>query len=279
MAMPKAGPKSPKMWPTNLQTSDHAHWVQFRSFDFIKREQIVDVALFMPPDALSTSYKSEYESSEVGHAGAKIMQKLSGKEATVGSVTAAIAGGTWSKLSETSEVMRGIISKVTGANAAAVLDRSQGKVANPYIVAAYKGPTQLRDHSFTFKMMPTNETDSQKITEIVNDFKTAMLPGHQGGVPETAPSGLFDYPDEWLIDLWVNGKNTTEMGNKNPLFKIGRSVLTDCTLDYTTQDTSLFFEGTQNPVSIEMKLQFQEIEAIHRGNLNHRITGMSGATS
>ena len=50
----------------------------------------------------------------------------------------------------------------------------------------------------------------------------------------------------------------------NPMFSIGRSVLTACDLDYSTESTVLFFEDTQYPVSISMKLSFMELEVMYR---------------
>ena len=52
------------------------------------------------------------------------------------------------------------------------------------------------------------------------------------------------------------------------MFNIGRSVLTACDLNYTTQDVPLFFVGTQYPVSIDMQLSFMEIGVMHRGKID-----------
>jgi len=90
-----------------------------------------------------------------------------------------------------------------------------------------------------------------------------MLPGHKGGVSADTPLGTFTYPDQFTIEYYINGKRLPD-DNKNPLFRIGKSVLTACELDYTTQDTVLFFEGTQNPVTVEMKLSFTEIDVMYR---------------
>ena len=58
------------------------------------------------------------------------------------------------------------------------------------------------------------------------------------------------------------------MTNPNPMFNIGRSVLTSCDLNYTTQDVPLFFEGTQHPVSIDMALSFMEIGVMYREKID-----------
>ena len=155
------------------------------------------------------------------------------------------------------------------ANLKTALAQVKGQVANPYIVAAYKGPTQMREHKFSFKMMPEDINESRKCVEIATAFKESMLPAHVGGDSSSAPSGLFGYPDEFEISFTVNGTPLPK-NNSNPMFNIGRSVLTNCELSYTTQDTVLFFEGTQYPVTINMKLTFMEIEIMHRSKITNK---------
>ena len=263
-------------WPSDIGNSDMNHWIQFQSFVFgPTKEPSLNVALFVPPDALNTAYKSDYESAEIGKMATDFLtnEKASGKEATIADSAWNMLRSAGKKISETQELVSQGLSAISGGAADAALGRYTGKILNPYIVTAYKGPTGMRDHTFTFKMMPKNETDSGKISEIVKEFKNAMLPSHTGGVSENAPMGMFGYPDEFEIDFYINGKKLPkgdEPGNPTPLFKIGRSVLTDITMDYTTQDTVLFFENTQNPVTVEMKLQFTEINVLYRELVDQR---------
>ena len=41
-------------------------------------------------------------------------------------------------------------------------------------------------------------------------------------------------------------------------------MLTSCDLSFDTENVPLFFDGTQYPVSIEMKLSFMEIDIMYR---------------
>ena len=96
-----------------------------------------------------------------------------------------------------------------------------------------------------------------------------MLPSHRGGDNKTAPSMLFGYPDEFTIDYYVDGKKLKHSEAKpNPMFNVGRSVLTACDVDYTTQDVPLFFDNSQYPVSIGMNLSFQEIGVMYREKID-----------
>ena len=48
------------------------------------------------------------------------------------------------------------------------------------------------------------------------------------------------------------------------MFNIGKSVLLSCDLNFATENVPLFFDRTQYPVSIEMKLSFMELEVMYR---------------
>ena len=240
------------------------HWVTFEAFDFREHFQTLEVALYIPPDAVATSYKSDYEAAALGQALGRVVEGI--KES--GGSLEKLRADTSAKISAFGNVVADVVTQATTpANVKTALQVTRGAVANPYIVAAYKGPTQMREHKFSFKMMPEDINESRKCVEIATEFKEAMLPAHVGGDNTTAPSGLFGYPDEFEISFTVNGKNLRDI-KKNPMFNIGRSVLTNCELSYTTQDTVLFFEGTQFPVTINMGLTFMEIEIMQRAKIH-----------
>ena len=112
-------------------------------------------------------------------------------------------------------------------------------------------------------MLPKDEDESKTCVKIVNSFKKHMLPSHAGGDDKTAPSMLFGYPDTWTITFYVNG-NALPDTDDNPMFNVGKSVLTACDLDFNTESVPLFFNGTQYPVTISMKLSFMELEVMYR---------------
>jgi len=242
------------------------HWVTFEAFDFREHFQTLDVALYIPPDALATSYKSDYEAGALGQVLGRMVEGI--KES--GGSLEKLRADTASKITASSGIIADtVLQATTPANVKTALQVTRGAVANPYIVAAYKGPTQMREHKFSFKMMPEDASESRKCVEIATAFKESMLPEHAGGDNSSSPTGLFGYPDEFEISFTVNG-NKLPRNNSNPMFNIGRSVLTNCELSYTTQDTVLFFEGTQFPVTINMALTFMEIEIMYRSKIHNK---------
>ena len=267
-------------YPSTLASkggSGAQHWISFKAFDFkVKGTQTLDIALYIPSDALQTSYKSSYEAAGLGAVGGGLnkaastfQEKDTGKGGLEGlkSLISAQASATGSEA--------GTVSLLKGAEKTAglglgdtktLMEQQTGAVMNPYMVAAYKGPTDMREHKFSFKMMPQSVAESKTCVSIVNSFKRAMLPSHSGGENSTAPSMLFGYPDEFTIDYYVDGRPLK--GNPVTMFNVGRSVLTTCDLDYTTQDVPLFFDNTQYPVSISMALSFQEIGVMYREKID-----------
>ena len=241
------------------------HWVTFQAFDFRSHHETLNIALYIPPDALATSYKSDYDTAALG----QILGRTTEQIKKSGGSLSALKANMLAETTATGNVIVDLLAATaTPENVKTAMSVTRGQVANPYIVAAYKGPTQMREHKFSFKMMPEDENESKTCVKIVNEFKAAMLPSHKGGNNQTAPSGLFGYPDEFLITYYINGKKLPNDAT-NPMFNIGKSVLTSCEMSYTTQDLPVFFEGTQYPVSIQMSLTFMELDIMIR----ERITG------
>ena len=250
-------------YPKGIGTPALNHWIQFKSYDFRNDDPVLDVALYMPPDALQTSYKASYDTAALGQGLGRAVEAIQDSQ------------GSLSRLKKTQQIKAAATSTViadvllqstTPENIKTALAVTRGVVANPYIVAAYKGPTDFREHKFSFQMMPEDENESKQCVGIVNAFKAAMLPDHSGGDNASAPTGLFGYPDEFEIKYNINGNPLPE-NNSNPLFNIQRSVLTGCDVSYTTQDLPVFFENSQYPASISMALTFMEIRIMTRGKI------------
>ena len=70
------------------------------------------------------------------------------------------------------------------------------------------------------------------------------------------------------ITFYIGGRKLPSSGD-NPMFNIGKSVLTACELNFDTENVPLFFEGTQYPVTIAMKLSFREVEVMYRERIEH----------
>ena len=208
------------------------HWISFEGFSFNRGTNsgspTLDICLYIPPDALQTSYKSEYSSVSMGQIGGRALasfQKIGGGTGLKSVVAAQTAG-----LKSEGVAMAALKSKA-GEKGTTIMEQMTGSVLSPYLVAAYKGPTDMREHKFTFKFNPHSVDESMVVTKIINEFKSAMLPSTTGGHTRTSPSGTFGYPDEFKISYYVNGKELPA-DSFNPMFNVGRSVLKACDVNY-----------------------------------------------
>jgi len=254
---------------------DLKHWISFEGFAFNRGpgngSPTVDIALYIPADALQTSYKSEYSATSLGQVagrGLEALQKMSGGGSLPQMMAAQVKGMSSEGLKAGGAAF--VASKIS-AEKRTMMEQVTGSVLSPYLVAAYKGPTDMREHKFTFKFNPHAVEESMVVTAIINEFKSAMLPSTGGGDNKTSPSGTFGYPDEFKITYYIDGDELPSNSN-NPMFNIGRSVLKACDVNYATEGVPLFFEGTQFPVSAEMSLSFMELEVMTR----EKITGSKG---
>ena len=259
-------------YPENLGNEVN-NWVSFSAYEFKTGGlPTLDIALYIPGDGLQTSYKSDYESVGTGRMGNELARAVQGQSAGF-SATAftdqikSIIAGAKSEGGKVGMIEAGKLAEKSLSGAKAVMEQEAGAVLNPYIIAAYKGPTDMRTHDFTFQMLPQSVQESKACVKIASAFKTAMLPSHGKGNSPDAPSMLFGYPDVFEIEFTVNG-DPMPKNSLNPMFNIGRSVLTACDLDFSTESVALFFDDTQYPVSISMKLSFMELEVMHRGRID-----------
>ena len=270
-------------YPSTLKGDTVQHWISFQAFEFKDQDSAtptLNIALYIPSDALQTSYKSNYEATALGGLGksadkaVKMFENAGGDGIGLTQIQGLISAqmkGMGSEAKTLGLLKAGEKAVALGVgDTKTLMERATGTVVNPYMVAAYKGPSDMREHKFSFKMLPQSESESKTCVKIVNAFKRAMLPSHIGAESATSPSMLFGYPDEFTIEYYINGKTLPKDkdGINNPMFNIGRSVLTACDLNYTTQDVPLFFDNTQYPVSIDMQLSFMEIGVMYRGKID-----------
>ena len=188
---------------------------------------------------------------------------------------------------------KSVLGKLGGVDtAAAALSLGTRLAINPHLKTIFKGVNKFREHSFDFEFYPKNPDESEAVQHIVTTFKKSMLPSTEGfekiksksetikdvnasadlqGVggkgtgakkqttpKHTGKSYFFKYPRDFTIDFFMANTDT-------PLYQIGRSVLTQMTLDYgSSGGIPVFFKGTDAPAEIRLSLSFKETELLTR---------------
>ncbi len=214
------------------------------------------IALYIPPNALKTSFASTYESTP----GAATRAALGSAFKGGGMADIVLAGLKGAGLSMEEKVAE-VTDKQTGMLAA------QGVAINNHLALTYKGPTQFRTHEFMFSFFPKNNPDAVVIKNIIHDFEMGMLPriGKEGFTGATKVKGrtlsspFFQSPRHWTIDFMKGSGDPLDAPPNNFLFKIRKSVITAMTVNHDPNSTvSLHADGS--PVQTTLSLTFQEIE-------------------
>ena len=216
------------------------------------------IALYIPPNALKTAFKSTYDATPGAAIKAGMVsatQRLSMSNA-MDTLLAGFKGAGMSiggKIAEQAD-------KGTGMLAA------QGIAVNNHMALTYKGPSQFRSHDFAFSFFPKNGAEADELQKILEDFENGMLPRMGGGVEKikgrTLSQPLFRSPRHWTIDFFTRKGKTNDY-----LFQIKKSVITSMSVNHDPSSTVSLHnkdektgKGEGSPIQTTLALSFQEIE-------------------
>jgi hypothetical protein len=158
------------------------------------------------------------------------------------SIAAAAAGG----------AAAGTVSKATaGLGNALGIDVPQalqlgGLAQNPFLTVLFQSPAFKR-HSFSWKLAPNNAQESNSLREIINAFKSNMLPG----MSPNAGGTLLTYPNMAIINLYPD---------ETFLYKFKPCVVESLNVNYAVGGQPSFFKGTNAPTLVQIDVNFLEIE-------------------
>ena len=236
------------------------------------------IALYIPPNALTTEFAASYGGAE-GAAmratmGGAVSRLNMGALKAVGSLGTA---GDWDAGNIAESLFAGFGSAGVAAEGkiAGAVDKGTGMLAaqgiavNNHMALTYKGPGEFRQHSFTFNFFPKNQTDSNAIRDLTKDLKDGMLP-RMSGTPlkknRAVSAPFFMAPRHWTINFYKGDGNPNKY-----LHEIKKSVITAMSINHDPNSTiSLHEDGS--PVQTTLSLTFQEIELPFSGDTAPDIT-------
>lgn len=119
-----------------------------------------------------------------------------------------------------------------------------GLAINPFQTMLFKSPG-FKSHNFSWKLVPSNEDESNRIESIVRLFKYHSLPAVSYG------SGvLFAFPDILEIKLFPIDTYT---------YRFKPCVVENVSVNYAPNGPS-FYRGTRAPTAVELSISLKEIE-------------------
>ena len=120
-----------------------------------------------------------------------------------------------------------------------------GVARNPRTEMLFKTPA-LRQMSLTWKLMPTNQQESDHIHEMVKTMRAHAYPSTFGS------EAVLSFPDIFQVDF------VTNTGGEAQMIKFAKAYCTSITTTYGPSGPA-FFKGGK-PVEIDLTMTFQETE-------------------
>ena len=199
------------------------------------------------PDNLKDNTAVTYSSKSLNLAAGAALEAVTGRDPQ-----ATIAGST--ELNAIGAAITGAAqglgtqATVNIANVLGVDDMAKaytGITINPYQTILFERP-EFKTHSFTWKFIPRNEVESDKIKQIVRTFQYHMLPGVSDGV------GLFfSFPSMVTVSLFPSSEF---------LYRFKPCVVENISVNYSPGNTPSFYRFTNAPTAVSITVNLKEIE-------------------
>ena len=240
------------------------------------------VVLYMPPDALKTSYSQSIGDVEMGGfiALAGSDMKATGAQMAGGDFTGAMASALAikgkiagaEKLNILADVGKaaagGALKRFAGTQGGQAVSKATGQILNPHKAVVYQGPNGFRTFSFTFVLVPKSADEAKEIFNIVKFFKKRMHPGTGTGAGiNNISSVTLTYPDEFEIKYYVNNKEVDGSDSTKPLFKIHNCFMESFSTDYTTSSLVSFLDDDQ-PLTTTISMGFKETQLLTKTDID-----------
>jgi hypothetical protein len=134
-------------------------------------------------------------------------------------------------------------------DAAVIADQSMGVTANPHMSLAFRG-VPLRTHTFTWKLAPESEEETNTLRQII-----AMLKGRS--LPQKVGDFLLTYPDMCQPRIYVDKLFESQ------LFLMKRCVIQDVRVNYAGGGVPSFFTSG-GPTVVDLSITLKELSIVTR---------------
>jgi len=247
-----------------------------------------EVVLYMPPDALKTSYSQGIGDVEMGgfiklatgQGGTSAAALAAGEFAAAGASGEAAMAGFVKKNFASAEgginllkdmgkaAAGGALKKFAGTQGGQAVSKATGQILNPHKAMVYQGPGGFRTFSFTFVLVPKSASEAKEIFNIVKFFKKRMHPGTGAGKGINDLSSVtLTYPDEFEIKYYVNNREVDGSDFTKPLFKIKNCFMESFSTDYTTSSLVSFMDDG-NPLTTTISMSFKETQLLTKRDID-----------
>lgn len=150
---------------------------------------------------------------------------------------------------------------LAGSGIENTLNLKFGETQNPVERALFDS-VPLRNHTFSFKMIPRNEDEVKSISKIIHEIRLRMMPTPGKGIDEL----FYKFPD--IVEYGFRGTF------QNQPHKPG--VITSLKVDYAPDGASFFMKSGE-AVAYVLTLSIKEFEPINRSDFDQE-ANVKGST-
>lgn len=214
------------------------------------------------PQQMTDSHNVNYAEEALGQglgatteAGSNLMNAMAGNMSNIGQALGGLLGA------GAQTILDGF-KNLTGVNAPQLSQALTGLAPNQFLTILLKGP-QYKKHSFTWKLSPRNEGESESIRAIIALLNNSMAPGMK-------TNAFFTFPKIVTLSF---------MPNSNVLYRFKPAVIENMTVNYAPSGAPAFYRRTEAPDTVELKLDFLEVEYWLTGDFGGSALDTSGLSA
>lgn len=150
------------------------------------------------------------------------------------------------------------VAGINGEQVAETAGQFLKAVPNPHISVFFNGVDMRQPMEFSWLFTARNVTESNKIKNIIKQFKKRTLPA-----VSTGAQNLMSYPQMVRLILFPWGEQFipgSEWSGTMPMYKLG--LISAIHVNYSPNGLSFFNDDMSSPVFVVFSFTFQEIEVI-----------------
>lgn len=135
-----------------------------------------------------------------------------------------------------------------------VLQLTTGNILNPNTELLYGG-TSLRQHGYSFKMIPQSKKEAGEVIKIVREFQKACLPKLNGAIFGIDGRNFISVPPLCEVIFYNKGKENTNL----PKYKL--SGITSVNVSFVTDGNYMSFRDGE-PIGLQLTIGLTESKLI-----------------
>lgn len=147
------------------------------------------------------------------------------------------------------QLMIGAVAESMGMSASNALALAKGQIYNPNIELLYEGPGR-RNFGFAFNFIPKNPSETQRVNDIIMEFKKWSSPKENGA--------MFEVPCIWQVTYMTGSGKNIRMN----AFK--RAALSNISVQANASSDMHATYADGMPIATSISLMFQEVDTITR---------------